>query len=80
MDLNNVSNFEGSFDSDKTTFTGKIDIILNNKKANKLTENGLRKLLAMSAMGGEQYINLAEKININAVERGIRIFFTFDIE
>lgn len=80
MDLKDVSNFEGSFDSDKMTFIGKIDIISNNKKANKLTENGLRKLLAMSAMSGEQYINIAEKININVVERGIRIFFTFDIE
>lgn len=80
MDLTKVKNIEGSLNSDSFTWHGKVDIVSENKKGNVLTANSLKKLLGMAAMGGTKYIEIVEKIILKAGNKGIQIFFTFDIE
>jgi len=80
MYLQNIINIYGKIDSDKLFWIGDIKLTSSNKKENYRNIISLRKLMAMSAMGGQKYIKYSKKIDIYEIKKGIRIFFSFEVE
>jgi uncharacterized protein YbcV (DUF1398 family) len=80
LHLKSIKNIYGKINSDKITWSIDLKVTSYNKKGNLITVQGIRKLLAMSAMGGEKYIKYTQKIDVNEIRNGIRIFFNFEVE
>ncbi len=80
MKLEIIKNIEGKIDSTKKIWNIDIRLISNDDKSNKITVNSLRKLIAMGAMGGQEYVKWMQRMSVNIINGGIRFFLSFEVE